>query len=129
MFMPKNEFLCDCHPIDQALVAKTKAAMPDSQTFLSLSDFFSILGDTTRCRILYALKDNPMCVCDLANVLSMTKSSISHQLSKMKAAGVVKCEKLGKQVFYSPDDDHVFEIFHTSLHHVRHKAKEQPYEK
>ena len=70
-----------------------------------------------------------MCVCDLANVLSMTKSSISHQLSKLKAAGVVKCEKVGKQVFYSLDDAHVFEIFDIALQHIRHKAKEAPFEK
>ena len=65
-----------------------------------------------------------MCVCDLANVLSMTKSSISHQLNKLKIAGVVKCEKVGKQVFYSLDDNHVFEIFDISLKHIDHKSKE-----
>ena len=70
-----------------------------------------------------------MCVCDLANVLSMTKSSISHQLNKMKAAGVVRCERNGKQVFYSLDDNHVFEIFDISLKHISHKAKEKTNEK
>lgn len=122
--MPKNEFICDCHPIDEELVAKTKSTMPEKETFHSIAKFFSIIGDCTRCKILFALKEAPMCVCDLANVLSMTKSSISHQLSKLKSAGVVKCEKTGKQVFYSLDDDHVFEIFDISLQHISHKAKE-----
>ncbi len=121
--MAKNEFICDCHPIDSELVEKTKSAMPNDQSFTSLADFYKIIGDKTRCKILFALKQNPMCVCDLANVLSMTKSSISHQLNKMKTAGVVKCEKQGKQVFYSLDDHHVFEIFDLSITHISHRGK------
>lgn len=119
--MPKNEFICDCHPIDTLLVEATRAAMPENGLLLALADFFRIIGDGTRCRILFALKEHPMCVCDLANVLSMTKSSISHQLNKLSAAGVVKREKQGKQVFYSLDDRHVFDIFDISLQHICHK--------
>lgn len=122
--MAKNEFVCDCHPIDEALVKKTKAAMPDDAAVKVLADFFSIVGDPTRCKILFALKESPLCVCDLANVLSMTKSSISHQLNKMKTAGVVKCERSGKQVFYSLDDDHVLEILDTGMTHMKHKGEE-----
>lgn len=127
--MPKNEFICDCHPIDEDLVLKTKEIMPNNDTLKKLADFFSIIGDNTRCKILFALKENSMCVCDLANVLSMTKSSISHQLNKMKEACVVKCERNGKQVFYSLDDNHVFEIFDISLKHINHKYKENNDEK
>lgn len=127
--MPKNEFICDCHPIDVELVAKTKEAMPKNELIKNIAHFFSVVGDMTRCKILFALKESPMCVCDLANVLSMTKSSISHQLNKLKTAGFVKCEKMGKQVFYSLDDDHVCEIFDVSLKHLEHKAKEHCYEK
>ncbi|MBQ7817928.1 MAG: winged helix-turn-helix transcriptional regulator [Oscillospiraceae bacterium] len=127
--MPKNEFICDCHPIDVELVAKTKSVMLKDETIKSIAYFFSVVGDGTRCKILFALKENPMCVCDLANVLSMTKSSISHQLNKLKTAGFVKCEKMGKQVFYSLDDDHVCEIFDVSLKHLEHKAKETNNEK
>lgn len=127
--MPKNEFICDCHPINEELVIKTKSAMPKTKTFNSLATFFSIIGDTTRCKILFALKETPMCVCDLANVLSMTKSSISHQLKKLKTAGVVKCERNGKQIIYSLDDDHVFKIFDTSINHINHKCKDKKYEK
>ena len=122
--MPKNEYICDCHPIDSELVAKTKNAMPQDSTIKNVARFFSVIGDGTRCKILFALKENPMCVCDLANVLSMTKSSISHQLNKLKTAGFVKCERCGKQVFYSLDDDHVCEIFDISLKHLAHKSRE-----
>ncbi len=122
--MPKNEFICDCHPIDVELVSKTKDSMPKNEMIKDVACFFSVVGDMTRCRILFALRENPMCVCDLANVLSMTKSSISHQLHKLKTAGFVKCEKMGKQVFYSLDDDHVCEIFDVSLEHLKHREKE-----
>lgn len=123
--MPRNEFICDCHPIDTELVAKARAAMPESGIIHDIAHFFSVIGDGTRCRILFALKESPMCVCDLANVLSMTKSSISHQLNKLKTAGFVKCEKQGKQVFYSLDDDHVCDIFNISLNHLTHKSREE----
>ena len=122
--MPKNEFICDCHPIDEALVLKTKTAMPSQAMFASLADFFRMIGDGTRCKILFALKESPMCVCDLANVLSMSKSSISHQLSKLRSVGAVRCQKEGKQVFYSLDDDHIFAIFGVALEHISHKATE-----
>ena len=67
-----------------------------------------------------ALSMNEMCVGDLANVLSMTKSSISHQLSKMKDAGVVKCRRNGKEIYYSLDDEHVAEIFELTVEHIGH---------
>lgn len=127
--MSKNEFVCDCHPIDAQIVEKTKTVMPNERVVKTLADFFSIVGDPTRCKILFALKAQPLCVCDLANVLSMTKSSISHQLHKMKDAGVVKCERSGKQVFYSLDDRHILEIFDTALLHIQHKAEERSNEK
>lgn len=127
--MSKNEFVCDCHPINEELVKKAKTAMPDNATVKSLAKFFSIIGDNTRCKILFALKESPLCVCDLANVLSMTKSSISHQLNKMKTAGVVKCERNGKQVFYSLDDNHILDIFDIGVMHTNHKLKENTYEK
>lgn len=79
------------------------------------------MGDSTRCRLLFALLQNEMCVCDLANVMSMTKSSISHQLSKLKEAGIIKSRRSGKTIYYSLDDDHVSEIFEVGLQHVKHK--------
>lgn len=118
--MPKNEFVCDCHPIDEALVKMVAAAMPGQEMFCALADFFRMIGDSTRCKILFALKESPMCVCDLANVLSMSKSSISHQLSKLRSVGAVKCQKEGKQVFYSLDDHHIFDIFAITMEHIHH---------
>ena len=121
--MSKNEFICDCNAVNRELVDETISRMPGENIFLRLSDFYKIIGDPTRCKIIFALLQNEMCVCDLANVLSMTKSSISHQLSKMKNCGVVKCRREGKGVYYSLDDAHIAEIFTVTMTHIAHKHK------
>lgn len=122
--MPRNEFTCDCATVDQTAVEAVRRAMPSAELVLTLADFYKIMGDPTRCRIICALQQRELCVCDLANVLSMTKSSVSHQLSKMRACGVVKCRRAGKEVYYSLDDDHVSQLFTLTMTHIRHKAKE-----
>ena len=119
--MPKNEYMCDCNMVHKEMVQDTLSKMPENETLNNLADLFKIMGDTTRCKLLFALLQNEMCVCDLANVLSMTKSSISHQLSKMKEVGLVKCRKEGKTVYYSLDDCHISEIFEVGLKHINHK--------
>ena len=119
--MSKNEFICDCNMVHEEMVNDTLSKMPGNDILDSLAYFFKIMGDTTRCKLLFALLQNEMCVCDLANVLSMTKSSISHQLSKMKDVGLVKCRKEGKTVYYSLDDGHISEIFEVGLNHINHK--------
>ena len=119
--MSKNEFICDCNIIHQDVVRKTKSQMADESTLNELSEFFRIIGDLTRVKILFALDKNEMCVCDIANVLNMTKSSISHQLGTLRKNGIVKCRKEGKEVFYSLDDDHVKEVFEVGMEHIEHK--------
>ncbi len=122
--MSRNEYNCDCNVLHKELVEETLAAMPKENVLSALSEFHKIIGDLTRCKLIFALLEREMCVCDLANILSMTKSSISHQLSKMKECGVVKCRKEAKSVYYSLDDHHVAEIFSLSLRHISHKVKE-----
>ena len=123
--MPKNKCICDCHALNEKLVEQTQKAIPGNATIKMLADFFDILGNNTRCKILFALKETPLCVCDLANVLSMTKSSVSHQLNTMKKVGVVKSERNGKRVCYALDDDHVTKILETSFVHVEEKCHEK----
>lgn len=118
--MAKNEFVCDCKPINEELVNITKERMLSDEHYMKVADFFKIVGDATRCKIVSALSMNEMCVGDLANVLSMTKSSISHQLSKMKEAGIVKSRRNGKEIYYSLDDEHVAEIFELTVEHIGH---------
>lgn len=121
--MSKNEYTCDCNMVHEEMVNDTLSKMPNTEILHNLADFFKIMGDSTRCKLLFALLQNEMCVCDLANVLSMTKSSISHQLSKMKEVGLVKSRKSGKTVYYSLDDDHITEIFEVGLEHISHKGE------
>ena len=119
--MSRNEFICDCNVIHQDAVDNTIKKMPDGYTFSKLAKFFKILGDTTRVKILFALDQNEMCVCDIANVLGMSKSSISHQLGTLRRSGIVKCRKSGKEVFYMLDDDHVQKVFEIGVEHIEHK--------
>ncbi len=119
--MTANNFHCDCNAVNTALVGEVLSSMPEEGVFQKLADFYKIIGNDTRCKLIYALSINEMCVCDLANVLSMTKSSISHQLSNMRGAGVVKCRRDGKEVYYSLDDQHIASIFAISLAHINHK--------
>lgn len=119
--MSRNEFICDCNVIHQEVVDKMLKQMKDEDLFNKMAEFFKILGDTTRVKILFALDRNEMCVCDIANVLSMTKSSISHQLGTLRRSGIVKCRRQGKEVYYMLDDDHVKEVFEVAVEHIEHK--------
>ena len=119
--MSRNEFICDCNVIHQNVVDETINNMLEKDTFNKLAEFFKILGDTTRVKILFALDKNEMCVCDIANVLGMSKSSISHQLGTLRRSGIVKCRKSGKEVFYTLDDDHIKKVFEIGVEHIEHK--------
>jgi Predicted transcriptional regulators len=118
--MARNEFTCDCSIIHEDIVKMVLNKMPDDKLFYNLADFFKIFGDTTRSKILWALDQNELCVCDIANILNMTKSSISHQLSTLRRSNIVKCRKVGKTVYYSLDDDHVQDLFELGIDHISH---------
>lgn len=119
--MAKDELFCDCDVIHADVVDKVKKKMPDEEELYNLSDFFKVLGDSTRAKIMWALDESEMCVCDIAVLLNMTKSAISHQLRSLKQANLVKYRKEGKIVFYSLADDHVKDIFEKGLEHIREK--------
>ena len=119
--MSRNEFTCDCNIIHEESVNETKNKMPKEDVFNKIAEFFKILGDTTRTKILFALDSNEMCVCDIANVLNMSKSSISHQLGTLRRMGIVRCRKQGKEVYYTLDDNHIKEVFEVALEHIEHK--------
>ncbi len=119
--MAKNEFVCDCNVIHRDVVDKTSKEMLTDNLFYKIADFYKILGDTTRMKILYALDKGEMCVCDIANVLSMSKSSISHQLGTLRRSGIVRCRKVGKEVYYMLDDDHIKEVIEIGIEHIEHR--------
>lgn len=92
--------------------------MPDDDILCDLAELYRVFGDSTRIRILYALFESEMCVCDIAQVLGMSISAISHQLRVLKQARLVKYRREGKTVFYSLSDDHVRSIIDQGIGHV-----------
>ena len=109
---------CDCTVIHEDIVSKVKEKMPKEESLYDLAELFKVFGDLTRVKILSALFESEMCVCDIAYLLKMTQSAISHQLRVLKQAKLVKFRKEGKIVFYSLDDDHVKQIIDQGLVHV-----------
>jgi len=108
----------DCEVLHEDIIENVKNQMLKEDILFDVSDFFKILGDSTRAKIMWALDKSEMCVCDLAVLLGMTKSAISHQLKTLREANLVKNRKDGKMVIYSLDDDHVKDIFEKALNHV-----------
>lgn len=110
---------CDCEVIHADKVEHAKEHMPEENMLYELADFFKVVGDCTRIKLLCALDHSEMCVCDLAALLNMTKSAVSHQLKVLKMANLVKYRREGKVVFYSFADSHVKKIFETGLKHIK----------
>ena len=99
-------------------VNKQKIKMPSDEIIFDVAELFKVFGDTTRMRIICALKENELCVGDIAEITNTTISAISHQLRILKQAKLVKYRKEGKTVYYSLDDDHVLQIFEKGREHV-----------
>lgn len=113
-----NIEFCHCATIHEDVVNKVRECIPRDETLYDLADLFKVLGDSTRIKILCALFEAEMCVCDIAALFGMTQSAISHQLRVLKQARLVKYKKSGKVVYYSLDDDHVKSIFDQGLIHI-----------
>jgi len=116
-----KKIYCDVPVIHHEVVEKVKNLMPDEDNLFDLAELFKLFGDTTRIRILWALSEAEMCVCDIAYLLNMTPSAISHQLRLLKQARLVKNRKEGKVVYYSLDDEHIKLIFEQGMFHVNEK--------
>ncbi|MCI8505211.1 MAG: metalloregulator ArsR/SmtB family transcription factor [Lachnospiraceae bacterium] len=110
--------VCACRHNHAKLIASLKEQTPDEATLLRLAELFKIFGDPTRIKILYALLGHEMCVCDIAQLLGMSQSSISHQLRILKQTSLVKFRREGKMVFYSLADEHVMTILSQGFDHV-----------
>jgi DNA-binding transcriptional ArsR family regulator len=109
---------CDCNVIHEDVVAKVRDKMPEEEILYDLAELFKVFGDSTRIKILWALEEDEMCVCDIAYLLNMTQSAISHQLRVLKQAHLVKNRREGKVVYYSLADDHVKLILDQGLIHT-----------
>jgi ArsR family transcriptional regulator len=116
--MGKKAPVCDCETIHKDMVKKVSKIMPKKEIFYDLADLYKMLADSTRVRILWALTQEEFCVCDIAVLLNMTKSAISHQLKSLRLANLVKYRKSGKEVIYSLADNHVKDIFDKGFEHI-----------
>ena len=109
---------CEYMHVHEAIVNQVNQNMPDEEVLYDLAELFKIFGDSTRIKILYVLFESEMCVCDIAQLLGMTQSAISHQLRSLKQSRLVKARREGKTVFYSLADGHVRTILDQGMEHV-----------
>lgn len=114
MDIDKCEYLC----IHEDTIKKVTADMPDEETLYDLAELFKIFGDSTRIKILYALFESELCVCDISQLLNVSQTAVSHQLRLLKTNKLVKSRKDGKNVFYSLADDHVYSIIGQGMEHI-----------
>jgi len=110
--------VCDCEVIHEEVVKRVRKSMPEDEDFYDLAGLYKMFADSTRVRILWALSRQRMCVCDIAVLLGMTKSAISHQLKSLRLANLVRYEKKGKVVYYVLSDSHVKDIFEKGFEHI-----------
>jgi DNA-binding transcriptional ArsR family regulator len=108
----------DCTVIHEEVIAMVRKNMPEEDVLLNLADLFKVFSDSTRVKIICALLNAEMCVCDIAALLGMSKSAISHQLRTLRQTRLVKYRREGKVVYYSLEDEHVGTIFDQGLIHI-----------
>ncbi|MFH1512836.1 MAG: metalloregulator ArsR/SmtB family transcription factor [Bacillota bacterium] len=113
-----NPQCCDLLHIHPEIVDYVEKTMPDVEALFELSELFKTFGDTTRIRILFCLFIDEMCVCDIASLLGMSQSAISHQLAILKRQKLIRARRDGKAIFYSLADDHVRTIINQGMDHV-----------
>ena len=109
---------CDYIHAHEEIINQVNENMPDEEILYDLAELFKIFGDSTRIKILYVLFESEMCVCDIAQLLGITQSAISHQLRALKQSKLVKYRREGKTVFYSLADAHVRTILDQGMEHV-----------
>lgn len=110
---------CDFMHAHTGLVERVQATLPDEEILYDLAELFKVFGDSTRIKLLSVLMEGEMCVCDLAQMLGMSQSAVSHQLRVLKGAELVKFRREGKTVFYSLADSHVNTILSNGMEHIQ----------
>lgn len=113
---------CECCEVTEVhcdLVEAVREHMPADDILDNIADTFKVFGDKTRIKILYVLHTKELCVCDIAQLLDMNQSAISHQLKVLKQAKLIRSRRDGKQIFYSLDDSHVRTILSMGMEHAK----------
>ena len=117
--MAEQSYTCDCDVIHEEVVNELKTKMQSKEDYVQLASLFKLFGDGTRVQILHALEQSEMCVCDLAVLLGVTKSAVSHQLKALRLANLVKFRREAQIVYYSLADDHVKGMIEMGFEHLR----------
>ena len=113
-----KELLCEVKHEHKNIIKEVKDLMPNEEALYNVSELFKVFGDSTRTKILAAIFNHELCVCDICKIVGMTKSAVSHQLRVLRDFNLVKYRKSGKEVFYSLADEHVISIYKMALDHV-----------
>ena len=121
---PVSDLVCDDGVVHMDAVVAARAGLPTGPVLAGLSEVFGALGDPTRLRIVAALADRELCVCDLAAAIGHRQSGVSHQLRSLREIGLVRSRREGRLVYYALDDDHVATLFGQALEHVAHRPAE-----
>ena len=116
--LDKEPVCCETVEVHEDLLRIVEQTMPEETELYDLAELFKVFGDSTRIRILFVLSSAEVCVCDLARVLNMTQSAISHQLRILKQSRLVKSRREGKSIFYSLADEHVRTIVAQGQEHI-----------
>ena len=114
-----DEYTCSERAVHESTLERIGQSMPEETTLCSLSEFFRVFGDSTRIRILYALSQSELCVCDLAELLGASQSAVSHQLQILRSFRLVRYRREGKTVYYSLADEHIFSIIGQGIEHIK----------
>ena len=115
----ENTPTCQEEELHPEAIHRVREKLPQDEVLYDLAELFKVFGDSTRIRILFVLFESEMCVCDIAQLVNMTQSAISHQLRILKQSQLVKSRRDGKSVFYSLADDHVYRIINQGFEHIK----------
>ena len=113
-----TEDVCQVDHIHDQILEQVEQSMPDDETLCEVAELFKVFGDVTRTKILSALFETELCVCDITQIVKMSMSAVSHQLRILRQTKIVKSRRCGKEVSYSLDDDHVHDIIALGMDHI-----------
>lgn len=114
-----TEEMCQESCVHAQVLERVKTNMPDDETLCDVAEIFKVFGDVTRTKILSALFEAELCVCDISEIVKMSPSAVSHQLRILRQTKIVKSRRQGKEVYYSLDDEHISKIYRMALDHLK----------
>ena len=114
--------MCETLQPHEEIINRVRGVMPDDETLCEAAELFKVFGDTTRTKILSALFETELCVCDISQIVQMSPSAVSHQLRILRQTKIVKSTRRGKEIYYSLDDSHISQIYRMALEHLREET-------